>query len=68
MPKLESLIPARVVRKILDISPSAEINLRRQSTLPEPIRIGRANFYLREELEERLGIKDSKTELEASHA
>ncbi len=67
MPNLESPIPAQTVREILDISSSAEINLRRQSTLPEPIRIGRENFHIREELEKRLALKDSKTELEASH-
>jgi len=68
MPHIESLIPARTVRKILDISPSAEINLRKLHALPQPLRIGRANFYIREELEESIGLKNTLEEPEVDHA
>ena len=68
MPHIESLIPARTIRKILDISPSAEINLRKLHTLPQPLRIGRANFYVREELKESIGLKSTFDDSEVDHA
>ena len=56
MAHIESLIPSQRVRAILEISATTETNMRERGALPMPIKIGRANYYLREELERQLGL------------
>ena len=56
MAHLEDLVAASRVRETLGITRNGERYMRSRGALPSPIRIGRSNFYLRNEVELTLGI------------
>lgn len=53
---VEDLIPAQRLRESLCISPNGELSMRARGALPQPIKIGKQNYYVRTELESKLGL------------
>lgn len=53
---LEDLIPAQKMREIICITPNGELSMRKRGALPQPLKIGKQNFYVRSELEEKFGL------------
>jgi predicted DNA-binding transcriptional regulator AlpA len=53
---IENLLSAQRVRQILGISDTTELNMRERGTLPAPLRIGKRNYYIRQDLEASLGL------------
>jgi len=62
MPSLESLVSSDKLRKILKLSRSGEHKMRVEGKLPAPIKIGKRNFYMRNELEAALGLSPDNFE------
>ena len=57
MASIENLISSSKVRKLLELSRSGERHMRARGGLPDPIKIGKRNFYVRAELEIALGLR-----------
>lgn len=62
MAHIENLIAATKVREVLGITANGELHMRARGALPAPIRIGRCNFYLRDELETILGLSTDRAD------